>query len=92
MQALSTKRDRPWRVTRHALVHAAIYLQLAWFSSELVLGSTMVALAPQILGALPQHLAHASSSLYHCTVLVAWVAVGEVRQSRAVCGIDMLID
>lgn len=49
-KALSTKRDRPWGVTRHTLMHAAIYLQLAWFSSELVLGSTVVALAPRILG------------------------------------------
>ena len=43
-------------MTRHALVHAAIYLQLAWFSSELVLGSTIVALAPRILG-MPQRVA-----------------------------------
>jgi len=39
-------------VKRHTLVHAAIYLQLAWFSSELVLASTAVALAPRIMGKL----------------------------------------
>jgi hypothetical protein len=50
MQALSTKRECPWGVRRHTLVHAAIYLQLAWFSSELVLASTAVALAPRIMG------------------------------------------
>ena len=49
-QALSTKREHPWGVGRHTLVHAAIYLQLAWFSSELVLASTAVALAPRIMG------------------------------------------
>ena len=51
-QALSTKREHPWGVRRHTLVHAAIYLQLAWFSSELVLASTAVALAPRIMGEL----------------------------------------
>lgn len=52
LQALSTKRDHPWGVKRHTLVHAAIYMQLAWFSSELVLASTAVALAPRIMGEL----------------------------------------
>lgn len=50
LQALSTKRDTPWNVNRHTLVHAAIFMQLAWFSSELVLASTAVALAPRIMG------------------------------------------
>ena len=50
LQALSTKREYPWGVKRYTLVHAAIYLQLAWFSSELVLASTAVALAPRIMG------------------------------------------
>ena len=50
LQALTTKQEKPWRLTRHTLMHAAIYLQLAWFSSELVLGSTIVALAPRIMG------------------------------------------
>ncbi|KAL3134659.1 hypothetical protein ABBQ32_007667 [Trebouxia sp. C0010 RCD-2024] len=49
-KALSTKRDTPWNVNRHTLVHAAIFMQLAWFSSELVLASTAVALAPRIMG------------------------------------------
>ena len=66
-QALSTKRDAPWNVTRHTLVHAAIFMQLAWFSSELVLASTAVALAPRIMG---QQLCTNLSNQNHLTVLL----------------------
>ncbi|KAL3147097.1 hypothetical protein ABBQ38_015056 [Trebouxia sp. C0009 RCD-2024] len=75
-KALSTKRDTPWNVNRHTLVHAAIFMQLAWFSSELVLASTAVALAPRIMGQ-PQEETQfsyvppsAALQVYGCGVLI----------------------
>lgn len=75
-KALSTKREYPWGVKRYTLVHAAIYLQLAWFSSELVLASTAVALAPRIMGHPSEETqfsyvpASAALQVYGCGVLI----------------------
>lgn len=75
-KALSTQHDHPWCVKRHTLVHAAIYLQLAWFSSELVLATTAVALVPCIMGQpleetqFPYVPASAALQVYACGMLI----------------------